>query len=156
MNSRATIMILVSTLFFLQGCDLTFKRKTSSDAAGKVEMVKETGSPTQSNKPVKNEHVNKKSGTHFSDNEIQRIREFYKENTQMRDDMIAYSKLSKKQINSLVVNGVVKHDIQIVPLPLKLKGMLSPLPMNLLRVHVGDKVILMNVKSRRIIDIIKI
>mgnify|MGYP007065675680 CR=1 FL=1 len=156
MNSRVIIIILASTLFFLQGCDLTFKRKTSSGVPGKVEMAKETGSPTKSNKPVKNIHVNKKSVTHFRDDDIQRIREFYKENTQTRDDMIAYSKLSKKQKNSLVVNGVVKHDIQIIPLPLKLKEMLSPLPMNLLRVHAGDKVILMNVNSRRIIDIIKL
>ena len=70
--------------------------------------------------------------------------------------MVTHSHVSNKQEEKLVINAFIPGDVQVIPLPLKLEQKLSSLPMHLIRVQVGKQVIIMNVKSRQILDIIKI
>ena len=79
-----------------------------------------------------------------------------KTNAVIRHDMMMSTQVSKKQGKSLVVGENITREIQVMPLPLKLERMLSSLSLNLLRVQVANNVILMHVKSRKILDIIKI
>lgn len=158
MSSRVIVILLMTTLFFQQGCDVTFKRKSSADSDTKDKMDKRTRDSINLNDSIDSEKVNNKSGAHFSKQDSQIIVGFYKDkaNSQIRKDMSMHSKLSKKQKNKLVIGGLLNRDIQVMPLPLKLQSILSSLPLNFLRVQVGEQVILMNVKSRQILDIIKI
>ena len=70
--------------------------------------------------------------------------------------MIRHGRLSKEQKKLLAIGNIISHDIQVIPLPLKLERLLSPLPLNVLRVQVDTRVILMNVKLRKILDVITI
>lgn len=149
MNAYRLKLILLSGLILIAGCDITFKRKSKSVTASQVEI-------TQPEKDTKDE--NNKSELSFRSKDTQLIKLYYsdKANAAILKDMSTHTRLSKKQANKLTESKHIANNIQVMPLPLELERMLSPLPRYALRVQIGKRVILMNVNSRRILDIIKI
>jgi len=74
----------------------------------------------------------------------------------IRKDMISHTKISKRQAEKLKIGRIIPREIQVMPLPIALEKILPSLSLHVIRVQVGTRVILMNVKSRQILDIIKI
>ena len=146
MNSQILKLVLLSCVVFLASCDVTFKRK-SADAAP-VNMG--------SHKKAKSDKTEGKVA--FNRKDLHIINSYYEDNSNavIRKDMMTHTELSKEQNKKLVIGNVIPRDVQVIPLPLKLERILSSLPLHFLRVQAGEKVILMNVKSRKIIDVIKI
>lgn len=154
MNSFLLKILIISCLIFQFGCGIKFKRKSTQATEKPVEMIEYE---KLSSKEKEDEGAPKKY-TLFTEKDSHIITSYYsdKANAIIRHDMIMQTKTSIKQEEKLVVNEYIPRDIQVIPLPLKLEKMLSSLPLDLLRVHVGNRVIVMNVKSRQILDIIKI
>ena len=148
MNSQIIKLVILSTVISMTGCDITFKRKNADVDAVPVNMkVKNKGKTSITvNKSVFNKKDSHIINSYYADNS----------NEIIRKDMVTQTKLSKEKNSKLVIGNIVPRDIQVIPLPLKLERILSALPLQLLRVQVGEKVILMNVKSRKILDVIKI
>lgn len=146
MNSQMLKLVLLSCVVFLASCDVTFKRK-NVDAAP-VNMG--------NHKKAKNNKTEIKVA--FNRKDLHIINSYYADNSNavIRKDMMTHTELSKKQNKKLVIGNIIPRDVQVIPLPLKLERILSSLPLHFLRVQAGEKVILMNVKSRKIIDVTKI
>ena len=148
MNVKILKFILLMGLIFQLGCNITFKRKTPDNIHVPAEMKKTDAKPDE--KPLtKKQKVNNDTGV---------IAAYYADeaNKIIREDIISHTEVSKKQAKKLVIGKIIPRDIQVIPLPLNLEKILSSLPLQLIRVQVGERVIIMDVKSRRIIDIIKI
>lgn len=152
MNSTLLKLIILSCLIFQMGCGLKFKRKTQQPSDNQVEMLE---NKKELSKDTSNEED---TPFQFSKKDSQLITLYFKDktNVNIRHDMMMSTQVSKEQEKSLVAGKYVTREIQVMPLPLKLERMLSVISLNLLRVQVANNVILMNVKSRKILDIIKI
>jgi len=146
MNLQILKLLLLISIILQAGCAITFKRHSTNDAGAKVKVSKE--------QPNINETVKNK----IWEKDFRIIETYYADtaNASIRKDMISHTKINKKQQKNLLVGEVIPRDIQVMPLPLILERRLSDLPLDVIRVQVGTHVILMNVKSRRIVDIIKI
>jgi len=159
MNSQILKLVLLTSLIFSAGCDLTLKRKAqkSSDAQAETSEQKDT-LHKNSGLTEKDKKKSFSSEVVFSENDSSIITSFYsdKANAVIRDNMIRHTSVSQKQQKKLVVGKVIPRDFQVLPLPLRLERALSTLELHFLRVQVGANVVLMNVKSRLILDIIKI
>ena len=148
MNSMILKLILLSLFILVQtGCDITFKRKTNNEKNSYVENSDSTS---------KGDVAKKRNSVLERDSNI--IASFYAEpgNAIIRKDMMSHTKITKNQNKQLVIGEVIPREFQVMPLPLVLERHLSSIPLHMIRVHISDKVILMNVKSRRILDVIKI
>lgn len=148
MNSDIVKLILLSCLIFVSGCDITFKKQATNNKAVLLEKSKDN---TKTDK-----NVSEKSNVVNKDFDI--ITSFYsdKANANIRKDMISYTEISDQQAKKLVAGKIIPRDIQVMPLPLALEKILIRLPLHVIRVQVGTRVIYMNVKSRKILEIIKI
>lgn len=148
MNSQILKLILLSCLIVQSGCDITFKRKVTKNETAPVEISQDD------NKSDKKDLLKRKVGNKDSDIIIS----YYSDaaNAVIRKDMITHTEVSKKQSKKLVVGKVIPREIQVMPLPLALEKILSALPLDVIRVQVGTRVILMNVKSRLILEVINI
>ena len=148
MKSQILKLVVLSCVVFLTSCDITFKRKNTDADAIPVNIGK--------HKNGKSNKIESKIAFNRKDTHI--IKTYYDDdsNAAIRKDMIAHTKSSKRQNSSIVIGNLIPRDVQVIPLPLKLERILSALPLQLLRVQVGENVILMNVKSRKILDVIKI
>lgn len=148
MNSKSLKIILFFGIISLVSCDITFKRKTA------------VNSGIQERPVSKKENTNNtsKSEFSFSKKDAHIISSYFSDiaNAKIRDDMILHSALSKNNTNKIIVGEIIPYDIQVMPLPLKLERILSPLPLYMIRVLVGKNVFIMNVNSRRIVALIKI
>lgn len=146
MNSKILNFILLSCLFLQSGCDITFKRKTSDDESSSVEMS-EDANKTDTKVIQKN-----KSKDFYI------IVAFYSDaaNATIRKNMIMQTEVPNKQAEKLVVGNIIPRKMQVMPLPLRLEKILSALPLNVIRVQIGTRVILMNVKSRQILEVTNI
>lgn len=145
-------------LLLQAGCDITFKRKSAAP-----ESVKITAEQSESIKQSKDSSSNKekkseKNLRRFSEHDIKLITVYYSSeiNAQVLDDMLKHTWVNSKIDEKLTVGESIPADVQIIPLPLELEKILSPLTQYALRVQVGKRVIMMDVKSRRILDVIKI
>ena len=158
MNSLVLKLIVLSCLIFQMGCEIQFKRKTTPATEKPAEMIEFEKLSSKEKEKQKVKKDTPKKDIQFGEKDSHLITLYYsnKANTIIRDDMIMQTKTSGKQEKNLVINAYIPRDVQVVPLPLKLERMLSSLPLNLLRVQVGNRVVIMNVKSRQILDIIKI
>ena len=156
MNSRVLKLIVLSCLIFQMGCAIQFKRKTTPVTEKPAEMIEFEKLSSKEKEKVKKDTP--KKDIQFGEKDLHVITLYYsnKENAIIRDDMVMQTKTSVKQEKNIVINAYIPRDVQVVPLPLKLERILSSLPLNLLRVQVGNRVVIMNVKSRQILDIIKI
>ncbi|MCW8899436.1 MAG: hypothetical protein OQK75_07510 [Gammaproteobacteria bacterium] len=154
MNSIALKLIVLTCLIFQSGCGITFKRKTTQETETPVEMMVSTKIPLKDNTDKETTETNRL----FSKKDLHLITAYYsdKANAIIREDMIKHTKTSEKQANKLSVNEFIPRDVQVIPLPLQLEKSLSSLPLHLLRVQVDTRIVIMNVKSRQILDIIKI
>ena len=156
MNSLALKVLIIGCLVFQYGCGIKFKRKSPQVTEKPVEMIQYE---KQTSKDVITKDKDKaKSPDKFTEKDTHLISSYYadKANQVIRQDMIAHTRLSQKQEEKLVVNEYIPRDLQVIPLPLTLERKLSSLPLHLIRVHIGKRIIIMNVKSRQILDIIKI
>lgn len=148
MNSHIVKLIILSCLIFLSGCDITFKKQATNNEAVSLE---------KSNDNIKTDkNVSEKSNVGNKDFDI--IISYYsdKANANIRKDMISHTEISEKQAQKLVVGKIIPREFQVMPLPLALEKILTRLPLHVIRVQVGTRVIYMNVKSRKILEIIKI
>ena len=154
MNSSLLKLILFSCIIFQTSCDITFKRKVEKEK--KVPVV--IDEQLKSSKKVDKNKETEKSTNAFTKYDSELITSYYldKTNSIIRKDMIMHTKISREQTKKLVVDEYVPRDVQVMPLPLKLNRKLSFLPLDKLRVQIGTRVILMNVKTRQILDVIKI
>ncbi len=159
MNSHLLKLVLLASFVFHTGCELTLKRKNQKTTDTQAAMSEHKD---KSDKSILLKEKNKKKSVStkavLSKQDSTIIASFYSntENSIIRKNMIRLTNISQKQQKKLVVGKIIPHDFQVIPLPLKLERALSTLNLHLLRVQVGAKVILMNVKSRLILDIIKI
>ena len=148
MNSQILKLILLSCLILQSGCDITFKRKATHNKTAAVEMNKDD------NKSDKKVLLKPKVGNKDSDIIIS----YYSDaaNATIRKDIITHTEVSTKQAKKLAIGKIIPREIQVMPLPLALERKLSALPLDVIRVQVGTRVILMNVKSRQILEVINI
>ncbi|MCK4865229.1 MAG: hypothetical protein KAT06_07340 [Gammaproteobacteria bacterium] len=154
MNSSLLKLILFSCIIFQTSCDITFKRKVEKEKKAPVVIDEQLKSSIK----VNGNKETGKSANKFTKNDFELISSYYsdKTNSIIRKDMIMHTQISREQTKKLVVDEYVPGDVQVMPLPLKLNRNLSVLLLDKLRVQIGTRVILMNVKTRRILDIIKI
>ncbi|GMR15932.1 MAG: hypothetical protein BMS9Abin31_0229 [Gammaproteobacteria bacterium] len=147
MNSQILKLVILASLVFYAGCDITLKRKDKKTSDAHAAMSEQKSKK----KSISSEVV-------FSKKDSNIIASFYSNtaNSIIRKNMIRHTNISRKQQKKLVVGKIIPRDFQVMPLPLKLERALSTLNLHLLRVQVGANVVLMNVKSRLILDIIKI
>lgn len=148
MNSQIVKLIILSCLLFQSGCDITLKKQATNNKAVSFEKSKDD------KKTDKN--VSEKSNVGNKDFDI--IISYYsdKANANIRKDIITHTEISEQQAKKLVVGKIIPREIQVMPLPLALERILTRLPLHVIRVQVGTRVIYMYVKSRKILEIIKI
>lgn len=153
MNSKLIKLILLSCLVLMVGCKLTLKQKDKSN-----NMDSEKMSSHEIHNKDNNIASNPSSTRIMNRTELNIIIAYYSDdaNAIIRKDMISHSQISKAQAKLLQVGKIIPREIQVIPLPLELEKRLPSLLLNVIRVQVGTRVILMDVKSRRILDIIKI
>lgn len=153
-KSKLNLSIIVLCTFVgLSACsNITFKKKyTQSEKAVSDSRLK-------SKSPKKyQELLKQRRGEAFSQTDKELIKLYYndKANATIIAKAITLTPLSKKDKSKLKVSNHLPMHIQVIPLPLELENILAGLPRQVLRVQVSKNVILMNVKTRKIIDIIK-
>jgi len=148
MNSHIVKLIILSCLLFQSGCDIRFKKQATNNKSVSFEKSKDN-KKTYKNVSVKSNVGNKDFDiiiSYYSD----------KANANIRKDMIMHTEISDQQAKKMVVGKIIPREIQVMPLPLALERILTRLPLHVIRVQVGTRVIYMNVKSRKILEIIKI
>jgi len=161
MNSFSTKWVVFISLILLAGCDIALKRKSESNPDYQAEMRKQIAEDEKNGKNKKSKSKNSepvKARAIFSDRDTKLIKLYYGDESKssILKDMIKHTWVSEKQAKNLTVTKRISNDIQVMPLPLELEKILSPLPRYSIRVQVGKNVIIMDIKSRRIIDIVKL
>ena len=160
MNSIFLKLFIISCLILQAGCSLKFKRKSPEAPEEKKLEVIEYQNKLGSKGSIKEAAPEKQAANDllFSEKDSLIIKTYYADeaNVVVRHDMQMHTKISRKQEENLQANKFIPRDIQVMPLPLQLERKLSAISLNLIRVQVANYVVLMNVKSRQILDIIKI
>lgn len=153
MNSKIIKLILLSCLIFMVGCKLTLKQKDKNHKTDSVKM-----NSLETHHKNKNVTSNSSSTRVMNSNELNIIAAYYSDeaNATIRKDMISHTQISKEDAKRLQVGKIIPREIQVMPLPIELEKRLPSLLLNVIRVQVGIRVIIMDVKTRRILDIIKI
>lgn len=159
MKLQTIKLTLLTCLVFQLGCDITLKRKDK-----KHQMVAQVGSNQVESTQIKMSPKDEKKSKASRVKKVMRnydsniIISYYSDaaNAVIRKDMISHTEISKKQAEKLKVGKIISRDIQVMPLPIALEKRLPSLSLHVIRVQVGTYVILMNVKSRQILNIIKI
>lgn len=160
MNDKLTSVTLIFCLVFTSGCEITFKRKTKPEEKQDKAVVMEK--KISEDKMEKNSSMAKRPASAlkvlFSKKDADLITVYYtsEENAIIRRNMIRHSAVNKEQQKQIQVGKIIPRDFQVIPLPLKLERALSTLDLRYIRVQLGANIILMNVKTRQILDIIKI
>lgn len=135
---------------------MTFKRKSAASRAENTENSTDSKKTVVSKEKLKDAKITAHKS--FSSNDKKMIRLYYSDsaNATVLQDIITHTQTTKTQDKKLKTNEKIPSDVQVMPLPLELKRLLSPLPASVLRVQVNKHVILMNVKSRQIMDMINL
>ena len=164
MKSQTIKLIILIFLVFQAGCDLTLKRKDKKHQVTGPIQENQVGSNKAESNQMKMIPQDEKTSKELSVRKVIRnnnsniVVSYYSDtaNVIIRKDMISHTKISKKQAKRLKVGKIIPREIQVMPLPIALEKRLSSLSLHVIYVQVGTRVILMDVKSRRILDIIKI
>lgn len=164
MKSQTIKLIILICLVFQAGCDLTLKRKDKKhQMTGPIQKNQVGSNQAESNQMKLNPKDKKTSKASIvkkvmRNNDSNIIVSYYSDaaNAIIRKDMISHTEISKKQAEKLKVGKIIPREIQVMPLPIALEKKLPSLSLHVIRVQIGTRVILMDVKSRRILDIIKI
>lgn len=148
MNTQSVKLLLLCCLIFQLGCDISLKRKNKSHM---IDSVKMNSNDKKSSDKVEYKEIIKRRNFKI-------INSFYldAENAIIREDMISHTQLSKKQEKNLQIGKIIPREILALPLPLELEKRLPSLPLHVIRLQVAKYVILMNVKSREILELLKI
>ena len=163
--------VLLPALLALTACDITFKRKSASAMTEQTDKQQQTDKNSKQGKTAdgkkdakKPEQKNKDSkppvmtGKNFTAQDKELIQNYFKNvnNARVFHEAAELTRLDSKRKESLKVNTILSADIQVIPLPLELERGLSTLNSNMIRVQVENLVILMDLGTRRIVEIIKI
>lgn len=158
MKSLTIKLLLLCCLIFQAGCDLTLKKKSKSAkmSSDKMDSLKMNSAEMKKNSKKKSSKASMKYEMRDHDSDM--ITSYYSDevNATIRKDMISHTAITKKQAKKLKVGKIIPREIQIIPLPMELEKRLTSLSLDKIRVQIGKYVVLMDVKSRRILDIIKI
>ena len=152
MKSFSLIVCLIAGLLLQSGCKIALKRKSNPDTAtSPAEMSAAAEKDSKSSKAKKTSRV-------FTQRDAQLIALYYSNegNAQVLDDIVKQTSVSSRVQGKLKMNEIIPNDVQVVPLPLELEKILSLLSGYDLRVQVGKRVMLMDIKSRRILDVIRL
>ena len=174
-DSRIKWVILLICLIGtgVTGCDITFKRKSDAEPdkstkpaaplAATDQQTSATGQKTTAEKPVATEQ--KKDSTKrpkivsgFSEQDRKTIGLFYTSpaNAKVLDDIIEHTQVSAVVQNKLSTDSVIPNSVQLFPLPLELEKQLIPLPLHLMRVQIEKKILLIDIKTRFILDSVEL
>ena len=123
MNSLVLKLIVLSCLIFQMGCEIQFKRKTTPATEKPAEMIEFEKLSSKEKEKQKVKKDTPKKDIQFGEKDSHLITLYYsnKANTIIRDDMIMQTKTSGKQEKNLVINAYIPRDVQVVPLPLKIR-----------------------------------
>lgn len=156
MNIQVLKLLLLLAIIFQVACSVTLKRKSNNDKVTNVEMREYNVS--SKSESIKSSSKIAKTSLKFSAKDSEIIIAYYKNeaNKIIRQDMVRRTTLSATHEKKIVVDGHIPREVQVMPLTLTLGKQLSLLPLYVLRVHIATYVVLMNVRSRRILDLIKI
>jgi hypothetical protein len=152
MKSFTLVVCLIAGLLLQSGCKIALKRKSDPGAATQSsEMSRAAEKDSKSSKDKKTARV-------FTQRDTKLIALYYSNegNAQVLDDIVKQTSVSSEVQDKLKINQIIPNGVQVVPLPLELEKMLSPLSGYDLRVQVGKRVMIMDIKSRRILDVIKL
>lgn len=152
-SSKLKLSIVVLCAFIgLSACSITFKKKYSKSPKEVSDLRIKAKSPEKYQKIL--EH---RRGEAFSQKDKELINLYYKDkgNANIMSKAASLTPISKKEDSQLKISHYLPPHIQVIPLPLELENILGKLPRQVLRVQVAKNIILMNVKTRKIIDIIK-
>ena len=154
MKSYKLPLLILSGIIFISGCDISFKRISPAAVDTQNQTNSENSETLVKDQPAQKTLKNK---TSFGDTDSKLIARYYSDvsNETILQNIINQTHITKKQANKLVVAERIPHNTQVMPLPLELENLLSPLPQHVLRIQIGKYVILMDVKSRQIHDVIK-
>lgn len=158
MKSFSLKIVLIACLVLQAGCEVTFKRKSPAvDSAQAVSQKSESMEQNDEASLTKGK-PSEKPARAFNERDIKLITLYYANegNAQVLDDMVKQTWVNNKIESQLTVNEAIPSDVQVMPLPLDLEKILSPLSAYALRVQVGKRVMIMDIKSRRILDVIKL
>lgn len=152
MRTFSLVICLIASLLLQTGCKLTLKKKSDPDAVTQTEETS-VEAKTDSKSAKK-----KKPVPLFTEHDTKLITLYYSNegNAQVLEDIVKQTAVSDKVAARLKTNEIIPKDVLVVPLPLELEKILSPQPAYDLRVQVGKHVIMMDIKSRRILDVIKL
>lgn len=143
---------MLCALVGLSACDITFKKKYSKSAKDIADLRIKAKSPKKYQKILE-----QRRGEAFSQKDKKLISLYYndKANANIMSKAVSLTPVTKKEDSELKISHHLAPHIQVIPLPLELENILTKLPRQVLRVQVARNIILMNVKTRKIIDIIK-
>lgn len=144
------LLILVTTMALLvSGCDITFKRKSSSAQASSTSDKQRKSATSGHSAPV-----SKEAGRFFSSNEKKLITDFFysASNEQILRDNYELTRTSEDLRSQIRTGSRLPANIQLLPLPLALEGKLSPAKGSLIRIQVEYSIILLDIRSRIIMD----
>lgn len=145
-------IITLSAVVVLSACDITLKKKYIQSPKEFTELDAKQKSQKKYKKLLDHERA---QGLTQKDKRL--ITLYYSDvgNATIIAKAMTLTPISKKEDKALRVSHYLPLHIQVIPLPLELEKLLVKLPRQVLRVQVAKNIILMNVKTRKIIDIIK-
>lgn len=143
---------MLCALIGLSACNMTFKKKYNKSEKEISDLRIKATSPKKYQQLLEQQQ-----GQGFSQKDKKLINLYYKDkaNANTMSKAASLTPVSKKEDSQLKISHHLPPHIQVVPLPLELEKILGKLPRQVLRVQVARNIILMNVKTRKIIDIIK-
>ena len=152
MKSFSLVIGLIAGLLLQSGCNITFKRNSNQDD---VAQSSEISAASKMYSKSSQEKIPLHAFTH---RDIKLIALYYSKegNAQALSDIIKQTSVNSKIQSKLKKNEIIPNDVLVIPLPLGLEKILSPLSGYELRVQVGKRVMLIDIKSRRILDVIKL
>ena len=153
MYSYGLKIILLSCLIMQAGCNITLKKKTGSDKRAHPSKVMLKRNAEAKRKKI--QEAIPRVGFPSSDRTLIELYFKNKGNESIFNNMVKQREVTKKTDKKLTVSNVIPNNIQVSPLPLDLEKTLSLAPSHMLRVQAGRNIILMYVKTRKIVDIIK-
>ena len=161
MNSYGLRFILLCLLLTQAGCDITLKKKYSEKGNTTIENTKMGHKVIIKKKApgmIQKEYEQREVLKAFTRKDKAIITAYYKNNeaTAILHYANKHSPLDKKQEKELLISKSIPQNIQLIPLPLDLDKHLTEIPASVLRVQVSNNIILMDVRTRNIIDIIKL
>lgn len=162
------VVLACGSGLLLTACDITFKRKNDAQPAAMQEdsekMVVQKPESTPEKKPgdkksdsTASKKPKKKSTSvlsGFSEQDRKSIGLYFTSpsNAKLLDDIVEQTRVSAAVHDKLTNDSQIPNSVQLYPLPLELEKQLAPLPLHLMRVQIEKKILLIDIKTRFILD----